>query len=39
MAWIVALMFCHPPVMFEALSGWPLAENGLMLLKLTTAVP
>ena len=35
----VALTFLKPPVMAEVLSGEPEAENGLVLLKLSTAVP
>ena len=39
MACNVALTELKLPVMAEPLSDWPVAENGLVLLKLTTAVP
>ena len=39
MACKVALTELKLPVIDEPLSDWPVTENGLVLLKLTTAVP
>ena len=39
MACSVAVTDLKVPLIAEPLSDWPEAENGLVLLKLTTAVP